>query len=250
MVHPGGSEKLMRILLIDDHPVFRAGLATLLHELDPSVEVVHAGNCHDGLRASRNGALNLAFLDLNLPDGHGLGCLRALKSARPTLPVVLISGDRIGRDVIEQALELGAMGFVPKSEDADAIIAALRSALAGGVFLPAQLAAGQPESPLRLGISREPMPGPGSIAAAVDAAQLGITKRQADVLRYVVQGWPNKHIANKLGISVPVVKKHVSDLLAHCRVVSRTQLVALIAEKGITFGPPEPSHVRDDLAAD
>lgn len=234
----------MRILLIDDHPVFRAGLETLLHELDPSVEVIHAGNCNDGLRASRHGALNLAFLDLNLPDGHDLGCLRALKAARPTLPVVLISGDRIGRELVEQALELGAMGFVPKSEDAEAIIAALRSALAGGVFLPAQLAGGPPP-PLRRGIGLDPMP----VAGSVNPVQLGITKRQAEVLRYVVQGWPNKHIANRLGISVPVVKKHVSDLLARFRVVSRTQLVALIAAQGVTFGPPEPSDAQDELAA-
>ncbi|MGY6213735.1 response regulator [Methylolobus aquaticus] len=239
----------MRILIIDDHPVFRAGLETLLHQLDPSVEVIHAGNCSDGLRASRNGALNLAFLDLNLPDGRDLGCLRALKAARPTLPLVLISGDRTSREVIEQALELGAMGFVPKSEDADAIIAALRSALAGGVFLPAHLVSGQLEHPPHRCISPGPMPSHGSITAAVDPVHFGITKRQAEVLRYVVQGWPNKHIANKLGISVPVVKKHVSDLLAHFRVVSRTQLVALIAAQGVTFGPPEPSDARDEAAA-
>jgi DNA-binding NarL/FixJ family response regulator len=78
----------------------------------------------------------------------------------------------------------------------------------------------------------------------------GITRRQNDVLRYLVQGMPNKRIASKLAISLPVVKKHVSDLLAHFQVVSRTQLVARIALQGTQFGPPELSHPSDDLTHD
>jgi DNA-binding CsgD family transcriptional regulator len=76
---------------------------------------------------------------------------------------------------------------------------------------------------------------------------LGITKRQGEVLRLLVQGLPNKRIADKLGISVPVVKKHVSDLLAHFHVVSRTQLVALVAQRGIHLGPPDLSHPDDEV---
>ncbi len=125
----------MNILLVDDHPVFRAGLELLLKEMEPSVEVLQAGTCAEGIRIARRHSLNLVFLDLNLPDGNGLDCLRDMKAARPSLPVVLISGEEVDRELIERALELQAMGFVPKSENADMIVAALRTALAGGVVI-------------------------------------------------------------------------------------------------------------------
>ena len=242
----------MRILLVDDHPVFRTGMELLLRQLEPGVEVLHAGSCAEGMRIARRRALNLVFLDLNLPDGQGLDCLKEMKESRPSLPVVLISGEHLGPDLIHEALALRAMGFVPKTQDAETIVAALRAALAGGVFLPA-------------GIMSDPAPAshesPGGQAApngnvdasrrqALEPDRLGITRRQGDVLRYLVQGLPNKRIASKLDISVPVVKKHVSDLLAHFQVVSRTQLVAVIAQRGIRLGPPELSDPNDDLEFD
>jgi two-component system nitrate/nitrite response regulator NarL len=233
----------MRILLIDDHPIFRAGLELLLREMEPATVVLHAGTCAEGIAVARKKPLNLAFLDLNLPDGHGLECLRAMKEARPSLPVVVISGQEIDRATVERALELKAMGFVPKSENAEMIAAALRAALAGGVFLPASLI-GKSE------LSR-PAASPGKrLPEPCGAEYPGVTKRQKDVLRRVVQGLPNKRIADNLGISVPVVKKHVSDLLAHFKVVSRTQLVAEIARRGLFFGPPEVSDPRDEIPAE
>lgn len=242
----------MRILLVDDHPVFRTGMELLLRQLEPGIEVLHAGTCEEGMRMARRRALNLVFLDLNLPDGKGLGCLKAIKEARPSLPVVLISGEHLGPDLIHEALALRAMGFVPKTQDAETIIAALRVALAGGVFLPAGIMSdtmpGSPESPA--GNAAPNAPDDSSLRHATEPDHLGITRRQGDVLRYLVQGLPNKRIASKLEISVPVVKKHVSDLLAHFKVVSRTQLVAMIAQRGIRFGPPELSDPTDDLEFD
>jgi DNA-binding NarL/FixJ family response regulator len=215
----------MKILLIDDHPIFRAGLELLLKELAPKAAVFHAGTCAQGLELARRKALNLAFLDLGLPDGDGLECLKALKEARPSLPVV-VSG-MLDRESVEKALELKAMGFVPKSEDAEMIAAALRAALAGGVFLPASLLAAVSGSPP----VRRPVRSGGDVMAPCAAAELGVTPRQLEVLRLLVQGLPNKRIAGKLGISLQVAKKHVSDLLAHFHAVSRTQLVAQIANR-------------------
>lgn len=244
----------MRILLVDDHPVFRAGLEALLKEMEPSVEVLHAGSCGEGIRIARQRPLNLAFLDLNLPDGNGLDCLVAMKTARPSLPVVVVSGEEVDRGLVERALELKAMGFVPKSENADMIIAALRAALAGGVFLPtAMIGTGTASSTARLSF---PTVGtlqyghPYRRPAPTRAVELGVTPRQGDVLRYLVQGLPNKTIAANLGISVPVVKKHVSDLLAHFKTVSRTQLVAQIAQRGIFFGPPDLSDPKNEISQD
>lgn len=244
--HSNSQRRPMKILLIDDHPLFRAGLELLLKELEPEAVVLHAGTCAEGIAVARRKALNLAFLDLNLPDGNGLECLKALKEARPSLPVVVVSGQDMDRGLIDEALELKAMGFVPKSENAEMIVAALRAALSGGVFLPASLMGkeGRYSAPLSAG-------GQGAaLQRTVEpfkAADLGITPRQGDVLRLLVQGLPNKRIASKLGISVPVVKKHVSDLLAHFRVMGRTQLVAWIARNGIYLGPPDLSDPMDEI---
>lgn len=239
----------MKILLIDDHPIFRAGLELMLKELEPTVSVFHAGSCAEGMAIARKKPLNLVFLDLNLPDSQGLDCLRALKEARPSLPVVVVSGQDMDRNLIEEALELKAMGFVPKSENADMIAAALRAALAGGVFLPSKLIGqtvqNRPVGGLHSSHYWEHCSKYPSLPYKIE--DLGITKRQGDVLRLLVQGLPNKRIATRLGISVPVVKKHVSDLLAHFQVVSRTQLVAYIAEHGIFLGPPELSDPREEL---
>lgn len=237
----------MRILLVDDHPVFRSGLELLMKGLEPGVEVLHAGSCEEGVRIARRRALNLVFLDLRLPDSSGLDCLKAMKQVRPSLPVVLISGEQVDRDLIEQALDLRAMGFVPKSENAETIAAALRAALTGGVYLPAHLAA-KGTAPARdlapHGTVDESF---AAHSAPLRLATLGITPRQRDVLRYLVQGLPNKRIATKLAISVPVVKKHVSDLLAHFQVMSRTQLMALMARNGVRFGTPELSDPKDEI---
>jgi len=240
----------MRILLIDDHPLFRAGLELLLKELEPAAVVLHAGTCAEGIAVARKKALNLAFLDLNLPDGTGLECLKALKEARPSLPVVVVSGQEMNRGLIEEALELKAMGFVPKSEDAGMVVAALRAALSGGVFLPAALMEKEPGPAVlppeggrgKPGVSPRP-----ALPEPVRVADLGITQRQGDVLRLLVQGLPNKRIASKLGISLPVVKKHVSDLLAHFQVMGRTQLVAWIARRGIYLGSPDLSDPLDEI---
>jgi DNA-binding NarL/FixJ family response regulator len=209
------------------------------------VLVLHAGTCAEGIALARKKPLNLVFLDLNLPDNNGLECLTALKAARPSLPVVVISGQAMDRSLVEQALELNAMGFVPKSENADMVAAALRAALAGGVFLPASLMGNDGRAEL---LRRQAVAGEGrGLPEPCKAEDLGVTKRQGQVLRLLVQGLPNKRIASMLGISLPVVKKHVSDLLAHFHVVSRTQLVALIARRGIYLGAPELSDPRDDV---
>jgi len=232
----------MRILLIDDHPIFRAGLESLLRQMEPEVQVFHAGTCAEGLDIARVEPLNLAFLDLNLPDADGLTCLLDIKQARPSLPVVVVSGEGLDPAMMTRLLDAKAMGFVPKSEQTDMLVAALQSALAGGVFLPAahlDAAASGGPGPLA--------PRPRHSLASL-SVELGLTPRQGDVLKFLVQGLPNKLIAAKLGISVPVVKKHVSDLLAHFRVVSRTQLVAQIAERRVHLGPPEISDPRDEIS--
>ncbi|MDO9255917.1 MAG: response regulator transcription factor [Bacteroidales bacterium] len=235
----------MKILLVDDHPIFRGGVELLLKNLDPSIEVLHAANCAEGISIALQQTLNLVFLDLELPDGSGLKVLEDMKNARPSLPVVVLSGSE-DRSAIERAIDLKAMGFVPKSENTDMLFAAFRSALAGGVFLPANFLnkVGYGSSSQDKRICKDIESG---IPTPHTPNEIGITKRQLDVLGLLVQGMPNKRIATNLDISVQVVKKHVSDLLAHFKVMSRTQLVIQIAQRGLVFGPPSESNPIDEV---
>ena len=126
----------MRVLIVDDHELFRAGLAFLLKELFPDIELLHASTLSQGMSHALGEFLNIVFLDLELPDGHGCSALAELKESRPSLPVIVISADE-SVETISRCIELRAMGYVPKSSPPEALRAAISAVLAGGVFLPA-----------------------------------------------------------------------------------------------------------------
>ncbi|MGH8799786.1 MAG: response regulator transcription factor, partial [Casimicrobiaceae bacterium] len=121
------------------------------------------------------------------------------------------------RATVERALDLGAMGFIPKTANTRVLIDALRLVLSGGVYVPAEL--------------------PGTAAArpraAARAQDLGLTVRQSDVLRLLVQGKPNKLICRDLRLSEGTVKVHVSAILRALNVHNRTQVVIELARRGV-----------------
>lgn len=120
----------MRVLIVDDHELFRAGLALLLTELFPNIELLHASTLSQGMNHALCELLNIVFLDLDLPDGHGCNALAELKESRPSLPVIVISADeRVA--TISRCIQLRAMGYVPKSSPPEALRAAISAVLAG-----------------------------------------------------------------------------------------------------------------------
>lgn len=131
----------MRVLLIDDHELFRAGLALLIKEIFPDIEVLHANTLSHGVKLALIEHPDIAFLDLELPDSQGCGTLIHLKAAQPSVPVVVISADE-SVETVGRCIELRAMGYVPKSSSPDALNAAIGAVLSGGIFLPAASIAG------------------------------------------------------------------------------------------------------------
>jgi two-component system nitrate/nitrite response regulator NarL len=238
----------MRVLLIDDHALLRAGVSLLLKQVRPDMEVVEAGTLAEGLEEARRQALNMVFLDLDLPDGHGFTALQQLKIDRPSLPVVIMSAQE-DPAIIDKAIELHAMGFVPKSQNPDVLFAALQAALAGGVFLPASIVdRGDHSSPpsTAWAHSRPDTGNSGLVNQATTAFELGLTPREFDTLKWVVLGYPSKTIAQKMGVEDITIRKYVSSLLAHFNVRRRTELIVYVAKSGIRLGPPEissPDHV-------
>ena len=241
----------MKLLLIDDHALFRAGLALLLKEASPDAEIHHAGSCQEGLAIACREPFNLVFLDVNLPDGNGLEALASLKSLRPSLPVVVVSADTDVR-TCERAIALNAMGFILKSAASEEMLDAIRPALQGGVSLPAALLDQGLRRPVPAALHKlrlDQPPAGGAWRHVEGHRDLGLSPRQFDVLRLLVQGHPNKIIARRLDISVQGVKKHVSDLLAHFEVMSRSQLIVLMAQQQITFGSPSASDPAEQFTS-
>jgi DNA-binding NarL/FixJ family response regulator len=224
--------KRMKVLLVDDHPLILSALQAMIQELDPDVKVTAVASAAAARAAlAAGGDFELVLLDLQLGDASGFDVLVEMRKKHPALPVVVISASDRASDVI-QAIDLGAMGFVPKRASNDTLVEALRLVMAGGIYVPAMHLGSQAGGPAQRG------QGPAAIPAAEAATyqvtpsfeELGLTPRQADVLTQLLQGKPNKEIARRLGLSVETVKDHVQAVLRALGVSSRTQAVLAVSQ--------------------
>ena len=218
----------MKILLIDDHTLFREGMRLVLSQLDPGCEIVEAATSKAAFDAASTAPdFDVVLLDLGLPDLPGFEALSVLRETHPHMPVVVLSA-RDDRDTVLEALDRGAMGFIPKSSSGQVLMGALHLVLAKGVYIPpavlqaTTVAPGEAHVPVR--------------AKPVTAADLGLTERQIDVLGLMVQGKPNKLICRELGLAEGTVKTHVTAVLRVLAVTNRTQAVLAVSHLGLTFG--------------
>jgi DNA-binding NarL/FixJ family response regulator len=207
---------MSRIIIVDDHPLFRAALRQTLGA-DAGARVEEAGDLKTlsaALEADRD--CDLVLLDLNMPGAHGLSGLLLLRAQYPEIPVAIISAVEDPK-VIRRTFELGAAGYLPKSAGPAEIRAAIDTVLKGGVFVPAGV-------DLKADDEHE--------AFARRLATL--TPQQIRVLMMLSDGLMNKQIAYELSISEATVKAHVSSILQKLDVDSRTQ--AVIAAGRIELG--------------
>ncbi len=218
----------MKVLLIDDHALFRAGLKLLLESMDDGYTVLEAADSHSAFDLiKRTPGLELILLDLALPGMPGLEALSLLRKHHPTLPVVVISASDDPPSVLD-AINRGAMGFIPKSSDGIQLKNALRLVLAKSVYVPLSALAAP------LGASGAP-PKPAIEGRGNALRDLGMSAREIEVLALVVQGLPNKLIARQLGIAEPTVKSHVAAGLRALNVDNRTQAVLAVARLKYAF---------------
>ena len=206
----------MKILIIDDHALFSAGLRMLLAPLQPGVQVIECADTAGAmLQLTAHADIRLCLLDLALRNEDGMHAIGALKAACPEMVVVVISADE-SVSTIYRALDAGAMGYIPKSVTPDVMTHALKLVLAGRCCLPATLLETDP------------------VSAAQDKAQaLNLTARQMQVLQCLLQGWPNKLISFHLNLSDNTVKTHLSAIYRALQVTSRAQAVVMASRLGI-----------------
>jgi DNA-binding NarL/FixJ family response regulator len=205
----------VKILLIDDHPLFRGGLKYLLRGLDEGVQMDESGDCDQALERLGAGSYDLVLLDLKLPGVSGLDALASLRDAAPGTPLIVLSGED-DPEVVRASIERGAMGFIPKSSTPEVMIQALRLVLSRGVYLP----------PTALD----------AVHPGVPAALPGLTPRQMEVMRCVIRGMPNKVIARELDISEATVKAHLTAVFQALGTHNRTEAVYAAAKLGLRLG--------------
>lgn len=230
----------MKILVVDDHPLILEALQHVLQQLDGEVEVLAAQTAQSGreLIAAHSDA-GLLLLDLHLPGASGMSLLTELRQSFPTVPVVVLSAsDR--RDDVLQAIDLGAMGFIPKRATNRVMLQALRLILSGGVYLPPEIFA-QRDIPPETGRIAEP-----GTAPVMRPRDLGLTERQAQVFALVLQGKSNKVICRELSLAEGTIKIHVAAILRALNVNSRTQAVIEASRLGLQLDGVLPHRQSTD----
>jgi two-component system, NarL family, nitrate/nitrite response regulator NarL len=217
----GKQHDTLRILIVDDHTLIADMLELFLGQLDQAVRVFKATSMPQALALARAaGGLDLAVLDLHMPDMDGLAGLRHLRAEYPDLPIAIMSGDATA-EAASNAMAAGANGFIPKTIGGPAILRALRQILAGERYtLTEQNTAPRP--------------------SADATADLGLSPRERDVLAQLTEGLPNKEIARRLGIEVVTVALHLTHIYRKLGVNGRTQAVRRALELHLDRPPTTP----------
>jgi len=211
-----------RIVITDDHPLFRGALRHAVRSLLPDAEIVEAGGLEElTATLAREHRVDLILLDLTMPGVQGFSGLVFLRAQHPEIPVVIVSAND-DPVVIRRALDFGASGFIPKSLESDQIRAAMQAVLAGDSWAPPDVDLGASED--------------GAVADLMRRLST-LTPQQLRVLMMLSEGLLNKQIAYELGVSEATVKAHVSAVLQKLGVDSRTQAVIATSRIGASLRP-------------
>ena len=200
----------MKILSCDDHSLFREGLRQVLLDLPASYVLLEARNASEARRALESDPeIGLVLLDLELPDVRGIHLLAELRERFPLVGIAIVSASERPVDV-SACMELGAVGYLPKSSDRVRMLEALQVVLAGGAWVPPELLTA---------LRRQPLP--------------GLTPRQREVAKLLAKGLTNHEIGGVLGIGSGTVKTHVAAILRELAVSNRTEAVLELVDQGL-----------------
>jgi DNA-binding NarL/FixJ family response regulator len=216
----------MKFLVVDDHELIREAMRAALKQLDAEATVLEAADSRQAMPLiEENADLDLILLDLNLPDRDGFSVLVELRKSHPSVSVVVMSAQQ-DHDSVVKALNLGALGFIPKSATRKVILGALQLVMSGGIYIPPQALPSEqpPFTPTPAPISQAKP----ETANKISPVDLGLTGRQIDVLALIMQGKSNKAICRVLDLSEPTVKSHVSAILRALNVSNRTEIVVAV----------------------
>lgn len=202
----------MKILIADDHALFRQGMTYILSEMNPDVRILQAATSNQAIQVAENDPnIALILMDLWMPDMDGIDAMRVIQIKAPTIPVVILTASESLLDM-KQALDAGAMGYVAKSVTASIMTSAIKLVLSGGIYIPPALVYGSSQTGMK------------------ESAHIKLTPRQTEVLRLLLDGQSNKQAARFLNLSEATVKAHISAIFKVLNVNNRTQ-AALAAKR-------------------
>ncbi len=213
------------LLVADDHPLFRDALHAVISSGFTDAQLLETDSLAGAMaHIEALEGLDLLLLDLSLPDADGLEGLKTLRETFPGLPVAIVSAHQ-ERQLVLDAITLGAVGYIPKSTPREQLLAALQQILQGQLYLPAD-------------IMRRPPPRAIPAAAGEDSEDKQsrlprLTDKQLDVLGCMSQGMSNKQIARELDIAETTVKTHVSAILRKLGATSRVHAIVMAGEEDL-----------------
>lgn len=214
----------VRILLIDDHTLFRAGLCDLLTRR--KIEVVAAvGNGVEGLEQANKEDLDIVLLDMRMPQMDGISVLKKLKEAHPDLPVAMLTTSSDESDLVG-ALRNGAQGYLLKDMEPDDLVVAIRDIISGKTVVAPDLAP----------VLARAVQSDGQEEEKEDPFAI-LTPREFEILTLLAEGQSNKVIARNLGISDGTVKLHVKAILRKLNISSRITAAVMAVEHGVKKSP-------------
>ncbi|WP_029050545.1 response regulator transcription factor [Cupriavidus sp. amp6] len=207
-----------RLLLIDDHTLFRTGLRLVLAD-SPSVgQIIEAGSVMQAVQDHAGAAVDILLLDIQMPGLNGLEGVKVLRRHFPAARILIVSGTS-GLETIPAEVRREIAGFLPKSADAREIEEAIACCLAGGTHFP--------DDASSAGRAAAPAPAPAPYSASA------LTPRQLEVLHQLTLGRSNKVIAYHMGLSENTVRVHVAAILEHLGVVSRVEAILEAQRRGL-----------------
>ncbi len=211
----------MKILIVDDHPLFRAGFHAVLEQSGLNVGILSVPAVNEALNVmNRDPQIALVLLDVHLRESDGFDAVALIGKRFPATACIMISGDE-REGLAARAIAAGASGFIPKSFTADQMVSAIKKVLAGEIFVPPQ-----------------------QIASMVPATG-GLTLRQLEVVGMLGRGFSNKEIAQALSVAERTVKAHVTAVFEALNVKNRTQAVLAAQRLGfLGTAPPDATVTR------
>jgi len=205
-----------RVLVADDHPLYRDALSNLVCAAFDDVDIEECEDVSSALDHLAGGAIDLVLLDLSMPDADGLDGLRRLREASPATPVIICSA-LYDPQLVREAFKFGVSGYLPKSSGTEVTRHALQLVRSGGVYVPSQA--------LMESVVKAPREGEAKGSESGENRCAGLTPRQLAVLALLEKGMSNKSIARELDIGEITVKAHVSAILRKLGVDNRVQAV-------------------------
>jgi two-component system nitrate/nitrite response regulator NarL len=211
----------MKVLLIDDHTLFRLGLKGLLER--SGIQVIGAASTgQEGLQKAHELDPDVILLDMRMPDMDGLTVLTKLREQGITVPITILTTSEEERDLVE-CLRTGAQGYLLKDMDPDELVAALHKIVSGESVVAPQLA-----GTLAKALQQKP-----STQTSSDTPLADLTPREREIIAHLAEGQSNKAIARDLGISDGTVKLHVKAILRKLNVRSRVEAAVIAVEQGL-----------------